>query len=197
MICIESALSTIYIVHVSARIEGHLVNVLDKVADQKLPRLGKWTHRRIDLCKSGSPGLGGGESDNAVIALYRVYKHRRDLKFVLYNSQITMANEESQIPEWQELVARKRQECQQKIPSEWTLSAELLKAPPHLLEYDVPRRSGILSKLELDLTENYTATQLLAKLASGQTSSLALTTALCKRAAIAQQLVSLFLSLVN
>lgn len=101
-----------------------------------------------------------------------------------------MANEISEIPEWQELVARKRNECQQKIPSEWTLSADLLNAPPHLLEYDAPRRSGLLSELELDLTEKYTATQLLAKLASGNISSLALTTALCKRAAIAQQLVS-------
>ncbi|KAJ5659364.1 hypothetical protein N7507_005815 [Penicillium longicatenatum] len=99
-----------------------------------------------------------------------------------------MTNETPPIPEWQELVARKRAECQQRIPGEWTLSADLLNAPPHLMEYDVPRRSGILSELELDLTENYTATQLLAKLASGHISSLALTTALCKRAAIAQQL---------
>ncbi|KAJ5810238.1 general amidase-B [Penicillium pulvis] len=101
-----------------------------------------------------------------------------------------MANENSEIPEWQELVARKRNECQEKIPSEWTLSADLLNAPPHLLEYDASRKSGLLSELELDLTENYTATQLLVKLASGHISSLALTTALCKRAAIAQQLTS-------
>ncbi|KAJ5949118.1 hypothetical protein N7454_000702 [Penicillium verhagenii] len=101
-----------------------------------------------------------------------------------------MADELTQIPEWQELVARKRAECQSKIPREWTLSTDLLNVPPHLIDYDVPRKSGLLSKLELDLTENYSATQLLAKLASGNVSSLALTTALCKRAAIAQQLTS-------
>jgi hypothetical protein len=101
-----------------------------------------------------------------------------------------MAHEILQIPDWQELVARKRNECQEKIPREWILSDDLLKAPPHLIEYDIPRRSGMLSELELDLTDNYTASQLLAKLASGHVSSLALTIALCKRAAIAQQLVS-------
>ena len=91
---------------------------------------------------------------------------------------------------WQELVARKRSECRQKIPREWTLSEDFLEVPLRLLEYDLPRRSGLLSELELDVTENYTATQLLAKLASGQVSSLEATTAFCKRAANAQQVVS-------
>lgn len=96
----------------------------------------------------------------------------------------------SDSPRWQDLVARKRQECKDKIPREWTLSADLLAVPPRLLDHDLPRRSGLLSELELDLTENYTASQLLPKLASGQVSSLVVTTAFCKRAAIAQQVVS-------
>ncbi|KAF7715773.1 Uncharacterized protein PECH_006218 [Penicillium ucsense] len=92
---------------------------------------------------------------------------------------------------WQDLVARKRQECQDKLPREWKLGEEVLKAvPEHLLQYDLPRRSGILTEEELDITENYTATQLLAKLASGQITSLSVTTAFSKRAAIAQQVVS-------
>ncbi|KAJ5142820.1 uncharacterized protein N7515_001607 [Penicillium bovifimosum] len=94
---------------------------------------------------------------------------------------------------WQDLVAAKQQECKQKIPHEWQLSAEqlaLAQKTPRLLEADIPRRSGILSDLELDITENYTASQLLDKLASGQISSLAITTAFCKRAVIAQQLTS-------
>ncbi|PYI08821.1 general amidase gmdB [Aspergillus sclerotiicarbonarius CBS 121057] len=89
-----------------------------------------------------------------------------------------------------DLVAQKRHECQEKIPSEWTLSKDLLAVPPRLLEYDLPRRGGLLSEFELDLTENFSATQLLAKLASGQVGSLAVTTAFCKRAAIAQQVTS-------
>jgi amidase len=103
----------------------------------------------------------------------------------------TEAPQTSQPADWQELVTRKRHECQDKIPREWKLSEEVLKAvPTHLLEYDLPRRSGILSDLELDVTENYTAAELLVKLASGQVSSLVVTTAFSKRAAIAQQVVS-------
>ena len=94
----------------------------------------------------------------------------------------------SQTP-WQDLVAEKRRECAQKIPREWTLSAEQLSVPHRLLEYDLPRRCGLLSELELDLTENFTAEQLLVKLASGNVRSLDVTTAFCKRAAIAQQVV--------
>ena len=94
---------------------------------------------------------------------------------------------------WQDLVAAKRHECEQKIPRDWLLSADqlaLVQETPCLLDIDIPRRSGLLSEVELDLTENYTASQLLVKLASGQASSLAVTTAFCKRAAIAQQFVS-------
>lgn len=101
-----------------------------------------------------------------------------------------MANEvRNETSDWQELVARKRNKCQQKTPKEWILPTEFLNVTPHPLEYDIPRRCGILSSLELDITENYTATQLIAKLAVGNVSSLDVTTAFCKRAAIAQQLV--------
>lgn len=94
----------------------------------------------------------------------------------------------SQIP-WKDLVAQKRRECARKIPREWTLSEDQLSVPACLLEYDLPRRTGLLSELELDLTENFTAKELLVILASGHVSSLAVTTAFCKRAAIAQQVV--------
>ncbi|KAJ5362604.1 hypothetical protein N7541_003448 [Penicillium brevicompactum] len=92
---------------------------------------------------------------------------------------------------WQDLVAAKQEENREKIPQKWRLSTEQLAlADVRLIEADVPRRSGLLSDLELDITENYTASQLLVKLATGQTSSLDVTTAFCKRAAIAQQLTS-------
>ncbi|KAJ5757965.1 uncharacterized protein N7511_006659 [Penicillium nucicola] len=94
-------------------------------------------------------------------------------------------------PTWQDLVAQKQSECQQKIPREWILSGDVLTdLPPQLLEYDLPRRSGLLSENELDITENYTASQLLVKLASGRVTALDVTTAFCKRAAIAQQVLS-------
>lgn len=94
---------------------------------------------------------------------------------------------------WQDLVATKRHECEQKIPRDWLLSADqlaLAQETPRVLDIDLPRRSGLLSEVELDLTENYTASQLLVKLTSGQVSSSVVTTAFCKRAAIAQQVVS-------
>ena len=94
---------------------------------------------------------------------------------------------------WQALVAAERHECEQKIPRDWLLGADqlaLAQETPRPLDIDLPRRSNLLSDIELDLTEIYTATQLLGRLASGHFSSLAVTTAFCKRAAIAQQVVS-------
>lgn len=94
-------------------------------------------------------------------------------------------------PKWQDLVTAKQQECKEKIPLEWRINTEhpALAETPRLIEADIPRRSGLLSDTELDITENYTASQLLVRLATGRVSSLDVTTAFCKRAAIAQQLV--------
>ena len=54
---------------------------------------------------------------------------------------------------------------------------------------DMPRKCGLLSEQELQITEDYEVTALIAALASGKLTSLAVTTAFSKRAAIAQQLV--------
>ncbi|KAL4906277.1 hypothetical protein BDW74DRAFT_167394 [Aspergillus multicolor] len=94
---------------------------------------------------------------------------------------------------WQEIVAERRKELDALIPSEWRLSEEFMASLPangRLLQADPVRKSGLLSETELDITENYTAGQLLQRLAWGDVSSLAVTTAFCKRAAIAQQLTS-------
>ncbi|KAK1147548.1 hypothetical protein N8T08_000890 [Aspergillus melleus] len=95
--------------------------------------------------------------------------------------------------DWRALVAQKRKQLDAQIPSEWRLNDSFVASLPengHLIEADIPRRSGILTDVELDITENYTAAQLLQKLAWGDVSSVAVTTAFCKRAAIAQQLTS-------
>ncbi|KAL5045643.1 hypothetical protein BDW71DRAFT_183621 [Aspergillus fruticulosus] len=94
---------------------------------------------------------------------------------------------------WQAAVAERRKELDLLIPAEWKLSEEFrvsLSADGRLLQADPVRKSGILSEAELDITENYSAGQLLQRLAWGDVSSLAVTTAFCKRAAIAQQLTS-------
>lgn len=80
-----------------------------------------------------------------------------------------------------------------KIPKEWQLQKEYLEnvdAKSNLNVLGVPKQCGILTDKELDITENYDATALLAKLAAKELSSYEVVLAFCKRAAIAQQLVT-------
>lgn len=79
------------------------------------------------------------------------------------------------------------------IPKEWILSSKYLEnvnENSDLNVLDVPRKCGILSEKELDITENYDATALIERLAAKEVSSYEVVVAFCKRAAIAQQLVS-------
>jgi amidase len=97
--------------------------------------------------------------------------------------------------DWQALVAAKRKQLDAQIPSEWRLSDDFRASVPangHLIEVDIARRSGILTDKELGITENFSAVELLENLAEREFSSVEVTTAFCKRAAIAQQLVSGF-----
>lgn len=94
--------------------------------------------------------------------------------------------------DWRIAVAEKRKKLEKLIPSEWRLSEDVIashKANGKLIEANVPRTCSFVSEAEIQITENFTATQLLQKLAAGDLSSLEVTTAFCKRAAIAQQLV--------
>ncbi|KAL4795566.1 amidase signature domain-containing protein [Aspergillus venezuelensis] len=104
-----------------------------------------------------------------------------------------MAQAQHQDGSWKALAAERRKQLDDLIPEEWKLSEEFkssLPADGRLLAADPVRKSGILSDHELEITENYSAAQLLQRLASGEVSSLAVTTAFSKRAAIAQQLTS-------
>ncbi|KAG6016741.1 hypothetical protein E4U54_000501 [Claviceps lovelessii] len=95
--------------------------------------------------------------------------------------------------DWRILVDRKRKQVDSQIPTAWRLDSVLLASTldnGKLLEANIPRRSGILSQQEIDITEHYSAEQLLRRLARGEMTSLVVTTAFCKRAAIAQQLTS-------
>ncbi|KAG5998075.1 hypothetical protein E4U43_002503 [Claviceps pusilla] len=88
---------------------------------------------------------------------------------------------------------QKRKQVDSQISTAWRLDSVLLASTLEngkLLEANIPRRSGILSHQEIDITEHYSAEQLLRRLARGGMTSLAVTTAFCKRAAIAQQLTS-------
>lgn len=103
-----------------------------------------------------------------------------------------MTRSSSPKADWRALVTAKRKQLDAQIPSEWRLSDDTRASVPadgHLIDADLVRRSGILSDKELDITENYSAANLLEKLSGGDFSSVEVTTAFCKRAAIAQQLV--------
>lgn len=98
---------------------------------------------------------------------------------------------------WQEKAAAKQQSSFHKIPKEWRLPAavtETLQKPlaehsNRILELDIPRKSGIMSEKEIEITENFTVEELLNKLRDGVLSALEVTLAFSKRAALAQQLV--------
>lgn len=86
---------------------------------------------------------------------------------------------------WETLASQRRAAVIDAIPTEWHLK----EAPTNGSLLDVPRSSGILTPAELAITES-SAADLVKDLALGNLSSFAVTTAFCKRAAIAQQTVS-------
>ncbi|KAH7140409.1 amidase signature domain-containing protein [Dactylonectria estremocensis] len=102
--------------------------------------------------------------------------------------------------DWQSKVAEKRVSCQKAIPQAWTLPTSILESLPastdlaktkiNLMSLDIPRRSGILTERELEITESFNVPSLLEGLASGKLTSLEVTLAYSKRAAIAQQLTN-------
>ncbi|EAL85287.1 acetamidase, putative [Aspergillus fumigatus A1163] len=93
----------------------------------------------------------------------------------------------SPIPHWKSAVQQKRAAQLNAIPPSWRLPSTILTPPlPNTLE--TIRSCGLLSAEELEWTETNDVTNLLSRLASREVSSVQLTTAFCKRAAIAQQM---------
>ncbi|KAJ5887325.1 hypothetical protein N7504_011372, partial [Penicillium tannophilum] len=93
----------------------------------------------------------------------------------------------TQIPHWKPLVLAKRAAQQALIPTEWLLPESILSNPP-LSSLDAIQSSGILSSDELAWTDKTDIQDLVSAIKSRHVTSLQLTTAFCKRAAIAQQL---------
>ena len=95
---------------------------------------------------------------------------------------------------WESIAAEKQQSDLNKIPVDWRLSSSLVDGISMTSTgntLDIPRQSGILTKEEIEITELYDASGLVEKLKSREFSAVAVTTAFCKRAAIAKQLVCL------
>ncbi|RMX98488.1 hypothetical protein D0868_10062 [Hortaea werneckii] len=94
---------------------------------------------------------------------------------------------------WQTRAQEYQKAASAKIPEAWRLdSLYLMDTGPTSKRsvLDIPAQCGILNEREVDITEQYNMVQLVQQLASGSMSSIEVTTAFCKRAAIAQQLTS-------
>jgi len=87
---------------------------------------------------------------------------------------------------WEKTAQDKKARIFESIPEEWRIKTAV--TDNSVLEY--PKTSGIMSAEELAITES-TAVDLVAKMAAGELTSVAVTTAFCKRAALATQLVCL------
>lgn len=90
---------------------------------------------------------------------------------------------------WQETAAAKRARRDATIPAEWRIPADLLPAPDVTDVQDFPRTSGLFTADELAITE-LPAFAVVAKIAAGDLTALEVTRAVCKRAAVAQQLLN-------
>lgn len=86
---------------------------------------------------------------------------------------------------WEEIAADKKKRIADSIPPEWRIKSE----PTDVSVMAYPKESGLMSDEELAITES-TAVDLVAQLTTGKLSSVAVTTAFLKRAALAHQLVS-------
>ncbi|KAH7263835.1 amidase signature domain-containing protein [Fusarium tricinctum] len=87
--------------------------------------------------------------------------------------------------DWQAIAAEKKSQLEASIPQEWRIKT--LPTDDSVMSF--PESSGILTPEELNMTE-LSATELVQDLASGKLSSVAVTTAFCKRAALAHQLTN-------
>jgi amidase len=86
---------------------------------------------------------------------------------------------------WEKRAEDKKKRIFDSIPEEWHIKDGVVHGDSVM---DYPKISGIMTDVELDITES-SAVDLVTKLASGELTSIAVTTAFLKRAALAHQLV--------
>jgi amidase len=93
---------------------------------------------------------------------------------------------------WKNLAALHREKQVEAVPKEWLLSdkqLEPLRDGDRLIESKVVHKSGLLSDNEIDITERFTASELLGKIHRQEITSEEVVVAFSKRASLAQQLV--------
>lgn len=89
---------------------------------------------------------------------------------------------------WQEIGLQKRSLRDSLIPEAWKIEKRDYPSGSNVL--DLPETFGILASEEVEITSKYDAVDIVGLIKEGKYSAEAVTTAFCKRAAIAQQLVS-------
>ncbi|RSL79804.1 hypothetical protein CEP51_007076 [Fusarium floridanum] len=92
-------------------------------------------------------------------------------------------------PIWKSIVAQKQAERLSKIPTEWIIPEGILPSPKDQFVQDFPQKSGFFTERELQLTEA-TASEVVAMIASREWTATEVTTAVCKRTAVALQLIN-------
>lgn len=93
---------------------------------------------------------------------------------------------------WKTIAALHREKQVEAVPKEWLLSdkqLEVLQEGDRLIESKAVQRSGLLSDKEIDITERFTASELLKKIHGQELTSEEVVVAFSKRASLAQQLV--------
>ncbi|CEF85401.1 hypothetical protein FGSG_07612 [Fusarium graminearum PH-1] len=94
---------------------------------------------------------------------------------------------------WKALAALHREKQVEAVPKEWLIpeeQLETLKEGDRLIESKAVQRSGLLSTKEIDITERFTASELLGKIHSQELTSEEVVVAFSKRASLAQQLTA-------
>lgn len=87
---------------------------------------------------------------------------------------------------WEATAADKKSRIAATIPAEWRLKS----IPTEDNVMGIPKSSGIMTAEELAITES-SAVDLVSEMAAGKLTSVVVTTAFCKRAALAHQVASL------
>lgn len=98
--------------------------------------------------------------------------------------------------DWKSLIEAKRAHLYAQIRPEWRLPGNITKQVHHTSDasaFDLLNNTNLLSQRERKITENYDASELIEMMATAVISSVEVTTAFCKRAAAAQQLVCISL----
>lgn len=90
-------------------------------------------------------------------------------------------------PEYQEKVKSMFQDFVSQVPKEYYISQKYIDSPPKDVS-GIPKECGLLSREELDITENYDAVGLAEAIASKKLTAVQVATAFSKRAIIAEQI---------